>query len=73
MEATRFLFRPEASRVIIWITDADYHERNPVTSLTRSEVIDALLANEITVHSVGNTFSVRLSRALYRGDRWPRF
>ena len=26
-----------------------------MTPLTRSEVIDALLANEITVHSVGNT------------------
>lgn len=55
MEATRFLFRPEASRVVIWITDANYHERNSMTPLSRSEVIDALLANEITVHSVGNT------------------
>ncbi len=56
MEAAGFPFRPEASRVVIWITDADYHERNSVTPLVRSEVIDALLANEITVHSVGPAF-----------------
>ena len=55
MEAAGFPFRPEATRLVIWITDADYHERNSVTPLTRTEVIDALLANEIRVHSVGNS------------------
>ncbi len=53
LEASRFPFRPEASRVVIWITDADYHESNSVTPLIRREVIDALLSKEITVHSVG--------------------
>ena len=54
LKAAQFPFRPEASRLVIWITDADYHESNSVTPLIRSEVIAALLSNEITVHSVGN-------------------
>lgn len=55
LEASRFPYRPQAKRIVIWITDASYHENNSITSLSKSEVINALLANNITVHSVGNS------------------
>ena len=53
MRAAEFPFREQAKRIIIWITDADYHEHDPVTSMTKSEAIDALLSHDITVHAIG--------------------
>lgn len=53
MAASQFDFRPNAKRVIIWITDNSYHETDNVTSLSRNEVIDELLSNEITAHCIG--------------------
>ncbi|NKB72562.1 MAG: VWA domain-containing protein [Candidatus Latescibacteria bacterium] len=58
--ATAYPFRPHARRLIVWITDADYHQNNRWTSLTQQHVVDALLANDIAVHSVGpKTFKSR--------------
>lgn len=54
--AAGLAFRPEAQRVAVWITDANYHENNRVTSLTRQETIDALLARDVTVSAVGDEF-----------------
>jgi len=53
MAATKFDFRPNAKRVIIWITDNSYHENDWATSLTKTEVMDELLSNEITTHCIG--------------------
>ena len=53
MAAAQFDFRPNAQRLIIWITDAAYHEDDSVTSLTRQEVIDALLASDVVVNAIG--------------------
>ena len=55
LETTKFPFRANAKRIAIWITDANYHENDNVTSSTKQQVIDALLLNGITVHSIGNT------------------
>ena len=53
--ASQFQFRPAASRIIIWITDANYHINNQYTSLTVPEVVDALLAQGIVAHGIGKT------------------
>jgi Mg-chelatase subunit ChlD len=55
MHATEFPFREQAKRIVIWITDADYHEHDSVTPRTKSETIDALLSHDITVHAIGAT------------------
>jgi len=55
LRATQFSYRNDSKRTIIWITDADYHESDNVTSLTRQQVIGQLLLNGITVHCIGNT------------------
>ena len=52
LEATQFTFRDNANRVIIWITDAPYHENDTYPTPTKGDVINALLANGITVHSI---------------------
>ncbi|MDP1675307.1 MAG: VWA domain-containing protein [Bacteroidota bacterium] len=52
-QATKFQFRNNANRVIIWITDITYHENNTVTTRTKTQVIDALLQNDITVNAIG--------------------
>lgn len=57
--AAQFDFRPAANRVFIWITDADYHEANNITQLTKEEVVTEMLAKGIAVHNIGNpTFQV---------------
>lgn len=53
MYATQFNFRPEANRIVIWITDADYHITDNVTSLSINEVSNALVANGIRVFCIG--------------------
>ncbi len=50
--ATQLQFRDTASRIFIWITDAGYHINSGPTTLTVTEVVDALLANGITCHAV---------------------
>jgi Mg-chelatase subunit ChlD len=53
--ASQFSFRENANRVIIWITDADYHISDDVTQLTKQAVIDQLLAVGVQTHCIGNT------------------
>jgi hypothetical protein len=52
--AASFDFRSSANRIIIWITDADFHESDGVTSRTKQQVINLLLANDIKVHCIGS-------------------
>ncbi|MCB0283493.1 MAG: VWA domain-containing protein, partial [Calditrichaeota bacterium] len=52
--ASEFPFRATANRIIVWITDANYHEADAVTQRTKTQIIDALLANGIIVHNIGN-------------------
>ena len=54
--AAQFPFRPTAKRIAVWITDASYHESDSFTSLTKQQVIDLLLANDLTVHTIGNPY-----------------
>jgi Mg-chelatase subunit ChlD len=51
--AADFDFRDLADRIIIWITDADYHEQDGVTSKSKLDVLDKILANGITVNAIG--------------------
>jgi len=53
LEASKFTFRKNAKHIIIWITDSNYHENDNVTQLTKNEVVNALLASDVTVNSVG--------------------
>lgn len=46
-------FRPDANRLFIWITDADYHINNSYTQETKESVVNQLLANGIMVHCIG--------------------
>ncbi len=56
LTASQFTFRPEAKKIFVWITDADYHENDWATQLKKDEVINALLSKDITVHAVGSTY-----------------
>ena len=49
-----FDFRPQAKRILVWITDANYHVENRFTSLTPQGVTNKLLAVDAVVHVVGN-------------------
>ncbi|MBP6672417.1 MAG: VWA domain-containing protein, partial [Bacteroidetes bacterium] len=51
--ATQYPFRNEANRVVIWITDITYHENNVVTQRTKTQVVNALLNSDVTVHAIG--------------------
>jgi len=53
-QASQMTFRPSAKRIVIWITDADYHEQDGVTRRSKQEVINALLSQDITVHAIGS-------------------
>lgn len=52
--ASQFDFRTNAKRIIIWITDANFHISDDVTQQTREAVIDQLLAEGIQVFCIGN-------------------
>lgn len=54
--ASEMPFRPQAKRIFIWITDANYHQNNNVTSLTVQQVVNQLLAQSITVNCIGDAF-----------------
>jgi hypothetical protein len=53
LDASKYPFRNNCKRIIIWITDASYHESDSFTSLTKTEVINALLSAGVIVHSIG--------------------
>ncbi|MBI2416697.1 MAG: VWA domain-containing protein [Ignavibacteriales bacterium] len=55
LDASRFSFRNNAKRILIWITDANYQENNSVTSLTRQVVLDSLLVKSCVVQCIGST------------------
>ncbi len=55
LNASKFPFRKNAKHIIIWITDSNYHENDDVTPLTKIEVVNALLASDATVNSVGTS------------------
>ena len=52
-QASEMSFAEGANRMIIWITDAPYHETDSFTSRTRQEVINRLLLSDITVYCIG--------------------
>ncbi|MDX2430534.1 MAG: VWA domain-containing protein [Bacteroides sp.] len=52
--ASLFDFRENANRIIIWITDADYHVGNDISQETKESVVDQLLIAGIQVHCIGN-------------------
>ncbi|MCF8354102.1 MAG: VWA domain-containing protein, partial [Melioribacteraceae bacterium] len=54
--ATQFDFRPSSNRMVIWITDASYHEGDGVTSLTVEDVLPNLLTAGMTVNCIGNSY-----------------
>ncbi|MFH1528041.1 MAG: VWA domain-containing protein [Bacteroidota bacterium] len=54
-KASQFEYRPEAKKIIIWITDANYHEKNTHTQLDKQTVINSMLSKEILVHVIGST------------------
>ncbi|MGE5401612.1 MAG: VWA domain-containing protein [Ignavibacteriales bacterium] len=54
MDASRYNFRPNSRRIVIWITDASYHENDAFTKLTKKTVTDSLLVKGIIVHSIGD-------------------
>ncbi|MGE5680439.1 MAG: vWA domain-containing protein, partial [Bacillota bacterium] len=43
MESSKFNFRPNSRRIVVWITDANYHENDAFTKLQKQTVIDSLL------------------------------
>jgi len=51
--ATQFDFRENSNRIVIWITDADFHINNTITQQTKESVTDQLLAAGIQVHCIG--------------------
>ncbi|HEX2865549.1 MAG TPA: VWA domain-containing protein [Ignavibacteriales bacterium] len=53
LDASRFNFRQNSKRIVVWITDAEYHENDSYTSLKRQTVIDSLLINGIVVNAIG--------------------
>ena len=55
LTSSQYKFRDNSKRVIIWITDASYHESDGFTSLTKKIVLDSLLAKGITVNAIGPT------------------
>lgn len=55
LEASQFPFRSNSRRILIWITDATYHENDSFTKLTRKQVLDSILTKGIVVHAIGNT------------------
>lgn len=55
LDASRFNFRPDSKRMIIWITDANYHENDSYTPLKKGPVTDSLLVKGIVVNAIGET------------------
>lgn len=53
LDASAFNFRPDSKRIIVWITDAQFHEKDTYTPLTRQTVLDSLLIKGIVVNAIG--------------------
>lgn len=53
--ASQFPFRLAARRIFIWITDANYHEKDSITPRNKQEVVNQLLSYDVTVHAIGPT------------------
>jgi Mg-chelatase subunit ChlD len=51
--ASEMPFRDNANRIIIWITDATYHEKNSITSRVKMDVVNRMLSLDITVNAIG--------------------
>jgi hypothetical protein len=51
--ASEMPFRETAKKVFIWITDANYHEKDVFTQRARQDVINRMLSLDITVHAIG--------------------
>jgi Mg-chelatase subunit ChlD len=52
--ACQMIFRPEANRIFIWITDATYHiAPSPWTNFTVNDVVNELVANAVKVYTIG--------------------
>jgi Mg-chelatase subunit ChlD len=51
--ASQMQFRESANKIFIWITDADYHEKDWATARTKQEVLDRLLLLDIVVNAIG--------------------
>jgi Mg-chelatase subunit ChlD len=66
VRATQMDFRPNARKVFIWITDAEYHTQDAVSQRTAAEVVNALLLHDVVVHSVGTpTYQTAWYRPIY--------
>ncbi len=53
--ATQFQFRDASNRIIIWITDAQYHINDGVfTTLTIQDVVNSMLSLGIVTYCIGN-------------------
>ncbi|MGE5351204.1 MAG: VWA domain-containing protein [Acidobacteriota bacterium] len=53
LDASAFNFRPNSKRIIVWITDASFHEKDSYTPLSRQTVLDSLLVKGIVVNAIG--------------------
>ena len=51
--ASEMPFADGAQRLIIWITDASYHEKDSFTSRSRQDVISRLLLTDVMVYCIG--------------------
>jgi hypothetical protein len=54
IKAADYPFRKDAKRIIIWITDASYHEKDGFTDLTKADVNNKTLLNGVTVYCIGD-------------------
>ncbi|HPN44364.1 MAG TPA: VWA domain-containing protein, partial [bacterium] len=53
LRASQYDFRVNAKKIIIWLTDVNYHIADNVTSQTIQQVVNALLEKELLVHAIG--------------------
>lgn len=56
LDASAFNFRTDSKRVIVWITDASFHEKDTYTPLSRQTVLDSLLKKGIVVNAIGSNY-----------------
>lgn len=52
-QASILPFRPEAHRVVVWITDAEFYEGNARCRHTTASIITAMLGQAAVVHAIG--------------------
>ncbi len=53
LDATKFSFRNDSKRIVVWITDASYHQQDSYTQLFKDDVIQPLLLNNLVVYCIG--------------------